>query len=74
MSGVSPQVPGHIRFQIRKDLDGRHRWYVFNERGTLMGRHPEGFPTALEARLDAEQHRELVAKAPIIGEVDEGPL
>ena len=45
---------------------------MFNERGTLMGRHPDGFPTALEARLDAEQHRELVAKAPIIDEVDEG--
>ena len=36
-----------------------------------VGRDPEGFPTELEARRDAEQLRQEIAKAPIVGEVDE---
>jgi len=44
---------------------------VFNASGTMVGRHPEGFATELEARRDAEQHREQVAEAPIVGESDE---
>jgi hypothetical protein len=72
MCGNAPQRPGLCRFQIQRDRDGRHRWYVFNAFGTLVGRHPEGFATELEARLDAEQLREQIVKAPIIGEADEG--
>jgi hypothetical protein len=71
MSGDSPQRPGLCRFQIQRDRDGRHRWYVFNGYGTMVGRHPEGFPTELDARLDAEQLRQNIANAPIVGEVDE---
>jgi hypothetical protein len=63
--------PNTCRFQIHLDRDGRHRWYVFNESGTMVGGHPEGFSTEDEARLDAERHRENLATAPIIGEVDE---
>ena len=44
---------------------------MFNASGTMVGKHPEGFATELEARRDAEQHREQVAKAPIVGESDE---
>ena len=66
-----PRQPNLYRFQIQRDRDGRHRWYVFNASGTMVGRHPEGFATELEARRDAEQHREQVAKAPIVGESDE---
>ena len=72
MSGDAPERPGLCRFLLRKDRDGRHRWYVFNASGTLVGRHPEGFATQREARLDAERHREQLATAPIISEVDEG--
>jgi len=68
---AAPGQVGHCRFQIRRDRDGRHRWYVFNASGTMVGKHPEGFPTELEARRDAEQFREQIASAPITGEVDE---
>ena len=44
---------------------------TFNAYGTMVGRDPEGFPTELEARRDAEQLRQEIAKAPIVGEVDE---
>ena len=71
MSSVAPQRSGSYRFQIKRDRDGRHRWYVFNGYGTMVGRHPEGFATEREARLDAEQLREQIASAPITGEVDE---
>ena len=71
MSGDS-QRPGLCRFQLRRDRDGRHRWYAFNANGTLVGRHPEGFASELEARRDAEQLREQLAAAPILGEGDEG--
>ena len=71
MSSVAPQRSGSYRFQLRWDRDGRHRWYVFNDNGTMVGRHPEGFATEREARLDAEQLREQIASAPITGEVDE---
>ena len=72
MSSVAPHRSGGCRFQIQSDCDGRHRWYVYNGNGTMVGRHPEGFATAREARLDAEQFREQIASAPITGEVDEG--
>ena len=36
---------------------------------TLLGNHPDGFLSESEARRDAEYHRDLVAKAPIIGSV-----
>ena len=71
MSSVAPQRSGPYRFQLRWDRDSRHRWYVFNDNGTMVGRHPEGFATEREARLDAEQLREQIASAPITGEVDE---
>ena len=44
---------------------------MFNANGTMVGRHPEGFATEREARLDAERLREQLATAPIVGEVDE---
>jgi hypothetical protein len=72
MSSVAPQRSGGCRFQIRRDRDGRHRWYAFNGYGTFVGRHPEGFRTEREARLDAEQLREQIASAPIVGELGEG--
>jgi uncharacterized protein YegP (UPF0339 family) len=72
MSADAPQRSGFCRFQIQKDRDGGHRWYLFNANGTMVGRHPEGFPTELEAHVDVEQLRDQMANAPIIGEVDEG--
>ena len=74
MSSHQLQRPNLCRFLIKKDRDGQHRWYVYNAAGTMVGRHPEGFSTELEARRDAERHRADVAKAPIIGEGDEGVL
>ena len=44
---------------------------MFNGYGSMFGRHPEGFPTELDARLDAEQLRQDIANASIVGEVDE---
>jgi hypothetical protein len=70
MSTASSQ-PSLIRFQIKRDRDGKYRWYVFNSHGTLLGNHPDGFPTESEARRDAEHHRDLLAMAPIIGSVGE---
>jgi hypothetical protein len=70
MSAASSQ-PSLIRFQIQRDLDGKYRWYLFNDRGTMLGKHPDGFPNESEARRDAEQHRDLIAKARIIGSVGE---
>ena len=70
MSSVAPHRSGGCRFQIQSDCDGRHRWYVYN--GTMVGRHPEGFATEREARLDAELFREQIASAPIVGEHEEG--
>ena len=72
MSSDALQRTGRCRFQIQRDRDGRHRWYAYNGYGTMVGRHPEGFPTELEARLDAEQLREQIASAPIVGEHEEG--
>jgi hypothetical protein len=72
MSGDAPRRPDLCRFQLQKDGDGRHRWHVFNANGTMVGRHPEGFATEREARLDAERLREQLATAPIVGEVGEG--
>lgn len=59
---------GQCRFQIKRDRDGRHRWYVYNAFGTMVGSHAEGFASEAEARLDAERFREQLARAPIIGE------
>lgn len=70
MSAASSQ-PNLLRFQIQRDRDGKYRWYVFNANGTLLGNHLEGFPNESEARRDAEHHRDLIAKAPIIGSVGE---
>jgi hypothetical protein len=56
------------RFQLQRDRYGRHRWYVYNASGTRVDSHSERFSTELEARRDAEQFREQIAKAPIIGE------
>ena len=72
MSGGSPQRPGLCRFQLQRDRDGGHRWYAFNANGTMVGTHPDGFATERDARLDAEQLREQLATAPIVGEVNEG--
>jgi hypothetical protein len=68
MSGDAPKGLGLFRFQVQRDRQGRHRWYVYSASGIMVGRHPEGFSTELEARRDAERFREQVAKAPIIGE------
>ena len=63
---------GVSRFQIRQDRDGQYRWSLFNASGTMVGTHPEGFASAREARLDAEQLRDQLASAPIVGAADEG--
>jgi uncharacterized protein YegP (UPF0339 family) len=68
MTSDTPQGLGLCRFQIQRDKDGMHRWYVFNANGTMVGRHAEGFGTEHQARRDAERFRELIAKAPIVGE------
>jgi hypothetical protein len=65
MSRDRPQAP---RFQILKDRDGKHRWRVFNDAGTMIGEHRQGFATETEARRDAERFRKLIADAPIIGD------
>lgn len=70
----SPEGQGLCRFQIRRDRDGRYRWYLFNANGTMIAKHRGGFETEEDARLDAEQSRELIAKAPIIGAPDEKGL
>ena len=69
MDTAASHRSGGCRFQIKSDRDGRHRWYVYNSDGSIVGRHPEGFATEREARLDAEQLREQIASAPIVGEV-----
>jgi hypothetical protein len=70
MSGDPPQRPNFCRFQ--KTRTAGTGGYVLNANGTMVGRHPEGFATGREARLDAERLRERRATAPIMGEVDEG--
>ena len=70
MSAASPQ-PDLIRFHIRRDRNGKYRWYLVNAYGTMIGKHPDGFLTESEARRDAEHHRDLIAKAPIIGSIGE---
>lgn len=57
-----------FRFQIKRDRDGRHRWYLYNASGTIVGRHTAGFPSELEAYEDVEHVREELAIAPIVGE------
>jgi uncharacterized protein YegP (UPF0339 family) len=68
MTSDTPRALGLCRFQIQRDKDGKHRWYVFNTNGTMVGRHSEGFDSEREARHDAERFRELIARAPIVGE------
>ena len=70
MSAASSQ-PSLIRFRIQRDRDGKYRWYLFNAQGTMIGKHADGFPSESEARRDAELHRDLIAKAPIIGSIGE---
>jgi uncharacterized protein YegP (UPF0339 family) len=65
-----------FRFQIRKDHDGRHRWYIYNAAGTIVGSHTGGFPSELEAYEDIEHVRKALGMAQIVGElveVDGGP-
>jgi hypothetical protein len=57
-----------FRFLIRRDRDGRHRWYLYNASGTIVGSHTAGFPSELEAYEDAEHVREELAVAHITGE------
>lgn len=57
-----------FRFLIRRDRDGRHRWYLYNASGTVVGMHSSGFPSELEAYQDVELVREELAVAPIVGE------
>lgn len=61
-----------FRFQIKEDRDGRHRWYLYNAAGTIVGRNAAGFPSEFEAYRDVERVREELASAPIIAET-EGP-
>jgi len=59
-----------FRFQIRRDHDRRHRWYLYNASGTIVGRHTAGFPSELEAHEDVEHVRAELAIAPIIAETE----
>jgi len=66
--GAESETSNLCRFQILRDRDGKHRWCVYNDSGTMIGRHRQGFATEAEARRDAEKFRELIAEAPIVGE------
>jgi hypothetical protein len=57
-----------FRFRIRRDRDGRHRWYLYNASGTVVGMHTAGFPSEPEAYEDVEHVRGELAIAPIVGE------
>lgn len=59
-----------FRFQIRRDRDGRHGWYLYNASGTVVGMHTAGFPSGLEAYEDVEHVREELAIAPIVSETE----
>jgi len=50
-----------------KDRDGKYRWRVYNDAGTMIGEHREGFPSEVDARRDAEKFQALIAHAPIMG-------
>ena len=65
---------GPFRFLIRRDRDGRHRWYLYNAFGTMVGRHGTGFPSELEAYQDVERVRGELANAAIIGEDGSPPI
>jgi hypothetical protein len=54
-------------FLIKQDRAGRHRWYLYNAAGTIVGSHAAGFPGELEACQDVERFRRELANAPIIG-------
>lgn len=62
--------PEPFRFLIRRDRDGRCRWYLFNAFGTVVARHPAGFPNEREAHRDVEQVQKELAIAPIFSERD----
>lgn len=57
-----------FRFLIKRDRDARHRWYLYDASGTVVGMHTAGFPSELAAYEDVEHVRAEVAIAPIIGE------
>jgi len=59
-----------FRFLIKRDRDGRHRWYLYNASGSVVGMHTAGFPSELEAYEDVEHVREQLGVAPILGESD----
>jgi uncharacterized protein YegP (UPF0339 family) len=80
---MTPQEQGHeshgaqvepFRFQIRKGHDGRHRWYLYNASGSIVGSNTAGFASELEACQDVEHVRAELASAPIVGEVGEAVL
>ena len=73
-SRESPRHLGPFRFLIKQDRDGRHRWYLYNPSGTVIGRHAAGFSSGLEAHQDVERIREELANAPIIGESGSLPI
>ena len=62
--------PEPFPFLIKRDHDGRHRWYLYNASGTVVGMHSAGFPSGLEAYEDVEHVREELAVAPIVGETE----
>jgi uncharacterized protein YegP (UPF0339 family) len=68
---MSPISTHPFRFQIRKDHDGRHRWYLYSSSGSIVGSHTTGFPSELEAYHDVEHVRAELAIAQIIDEVGE---
>jgi len=51
-----------------KGRDGKHHWRVYDDAGTMIGEHREGFATEVEARRNAEKFQALIANAPIVGE------
>ena len=73
MSVGDVTLPNLPHFQIRRGLDRRYRWYLYNAYGTALAIQPEGFGSELEARSDLEELREQLATAPILGPVADPP-
>jgi len=65
---------GPFRFLIKRDRDGRHRWFLYNASGTLIGRHGSGLSSELEAYQDVERVREELANPSILGESRRLPI
>jgi hypothetical protein len=61
-----PAAPpkGRFRLQLRRHLDGQHRWYLFNAEGTPV-MNGAGFPTEREARSDAEHFKQELAETQV---------